>query len=217
MNRTLQRSLVSVLLMIAGVGLAGAAPLELEVKIPLGEIRGRIDHMAVDLGRNRLYVAELGNDSVSVVDLKERKTLQTLSGFHEPQGVAYVPSSDTLYVTGGGDGRVRLFQGADLTPLVTIAVGDDADNIRVDDGAHRVYVGYGSGALAVIDTTARRKIADIPLKAHPEGFQLEPSGQHVYVNVPDAREVAVVDRTAGPESRTSTGRWRTPHNYRRHQ
>ncbi len=79
-------------------------------------------------------------------------------------------------------------------PNGRIALGDDADNVRVDDAAHRLFVGYGSGALAVIDTVRAAKIADIPLKAHPESFRLESAGGRIIVNVPDAGEIAVVDR-----------------------
>src|SRR6266571_6234794 len=74
------------------------APLQFEGKIPLGDVRGRIDHMAIDLPRRRLFVAELGNDSVGIVDLKNRKLIHTLGGLSEPQGVGYVPSMETLYV-----------------------------------------------------------------------------------------------------------------------
>jgi len=167
----------------------------LDAKIPLGQVKGRIDHLAIDAARQRLYVAELGNDSVGVIDLRESKAVRTITGLREPQGIGYVPSSDTLYVANAGDGSVRLFQGGELTPVGQIALGDDADNIRVDDAAHRVFVGYGSGALAVIDTASRTKIADVPLKAHPESFQLERTGQRIFVNVPDAQEIAVVDRS----------------------
>lgn len=173
---------------------AGAAPLELEAKIPLGDVRGRIDHLAMDLKRQRLYVAELGNDSIGVVNLQERRTLRTLKGLKEPQGIGYVASTDTLYVANAGDGSVRLFQGENLTAIGQIALGDDADNVRVDEAAHRVYVGYGNGALAVIDTGSQRKVADIPLHAHPESFQLEHSSSRIFVNVPDAHEIATVDR-----------------------
>lgn len=159
--------------------------LELEAKVSLGDIRGRIDHLAIDVKRQRLYVAELGNDSVGFVDLKERKTLRTLTGLKEPQGIGYVPSTDTLYVANAGDGSVQIFQGSDLTPAGQITLGADADNIRVDDAAHRLFVGYGSGSIAVIDTTTRQKVADIPLTGHPESFQLDPSGSHIFVNVPD--------------------------------
>src|ERR1700736_3556247 len=75
-----------------------AALLQLEGKIPLGSVRGRIDHMAIDLDRHRLFVAELGNDSVGVVDLDARKVVHQLGGLKEPQGVGYLPSSDTLFV-----------------------------------------------------------------------------------------------------------------------
>jgi hypothetical protein len=63
-----------------------------------------------------------------------------------------------------------------------------------------VFVGYGSGALAVIDPVTNGKIADIPLKAHPESFQLGRSDRRIFVNVPKAREIAVVDRFAGKQT-----------------
>ncbi|MDB6104777.1 MAG: hypothetical protein JWO52_4776 [Gammaproteobacteria bacterium] len=174
---------------------ANAHSLSLETKIPLGQIKGRIDHLAIDAARQRLYVAELGNDSVGVIDLKDIKAVRTITGLREPQGIGYVPSSDTVYVANAGDGSVRLFHGAELTPAAQIVLGEDADNIRVDDAVHRVFVGYGSGSLAVIDTASQTKIADIKLKAHPESFQLERGGQRIFVNVPDAQQIAVVDRS----------------------
>ena len=173
------------------------SPVRLEAKIPLGDVRGRIDHMAIDLERQRLFVAELGNDSVSIVDLKARKVLRRISGLKEPQGVGFVPSTGTLYVANAGDGSLRLFQGENYSDLGRIALGDDADNIRVDAVANRVIVGYGSGGLAVIDAMNRNKIADIPLKGHPESFRLSRDRSRIFVNVPSAREIAVVDRGAG--------------------
>ena len=137
-----------------------ALPLELEAKIPLGDVNGRIDHLAFDPKRHRLFVAELGNGSVGVVDLDNRKVIHVISGLKEPQGVAYVPSSDTLYVASGGDGSVRVFQAADYAAAARIDLGDDADNVRVDAAANRVFVGYGSGALAVIDPARPGKIAE---------------------------------------------------------
>jgi len=177
-----------------------AEPLVLESKIPLGDVKGRIDHLAVDAARQRLYIAELGNDSVGVVDVKARKLLRTLHGFREPQGIGYEPSTDTVYVASAGDGSVRLLHGEALTPAGIIELGADADNIRIDAPSHRVLVGYGGGALAVIDPAHRQKIADIPLKAHPESFQVEPQGGRIFVNVPDANEIAVLDLTTAKQT-----------------
>jgi DNA-binding beta-propeller fold protein YncE len=129
--------------------------LELETKIPLGAISGRIDHLAIDLQRQRLLVAELGNDSIGVVNLAASRVQSTMLGPKAPQGIAYEPSTDTVYVAHAGDGSVRILRGDDLTLLRKIDLGDDADNIRIDQIHHRVFVGYGKGALAVIDPKER--------------------------------------------------------------
>src|SRR5438874_5132646 len=176
---------------------AQAEPLVLESKIPLGEVKGRIDHLAVDAARQRLYIAELGNDSVGVVDLKARKLLRTLYGFREPQGIAYEPSTDTVYVAHAGDGSVRVLRADDLTLLQRIDLGDDADNIRIDVPRERVLVGYGKCSLAVIDPSSRKQVADIRLKAHPETFQIDGSGTRAFVNEWDARQIEVVDLVKG--------------------
>src|SRR5262249_53846773 len=137
--------------------------LQLETKIPLGDVKGRIDHMAIDLLRRRLFVAELGNDTVGGVDLNEQKVQHVITGLKEPQGIGYVPSSETLFVANAGDGSVLLFRGAEYAAAGRIDLGDDADNIRVDSASNRVFVGYGSGALAVIDPATNGKIAGISL------------------------------------------------------
>jgi DNA-binding beta-propeller fold protein YncE len=173
-----------------------AVPLELETKIPLGDVRGRIDHMAVDLKRQRLFVAELGNDSVGIVDLPNRKLISRIPGLKAPQGVGYEPTTDTLYVANAGDGSVRLFEGSDYKAAGRIELGSDADNIRVDAAARQVFIGYGSGGLALIDPSTHRKVEDISLKVHPEGFQIDPDTSQIFVNVPDARDIAVVDRVS---------------------
>ena len=172
------------------------APLQLEAKIPLGDVRGRIDHMAVDLKRQRLFVAELGNDTVGVIDLSSRKMISRIAGLKQPQGVGYEPTTDMLYVANAGDGSVRLFGGSDYKPTGRIELGSDADNIRIDAATHRVVIGYGSGGLAVIDASTRRKVGDISLKAHPESFQIDPDNGQIFVNVPDAHGIAVVDRVS---------------------
>jgi YVTN family beta-propeller protein len=173
--------------------------LQLEAKILLGNVRGRIDHMAVDLKRKRLFVAELGNDSVGVVDLANRSVIRTISGLSEPQGVGYEPSTDTLFVANARDGSVALFDGNDYQVKGRVELGRDADNIRIDATSKRVIVGYGDGGLAVLDPASRNQILNATLKAHPESFQLEPDGDRIFVNLPNAHAVAVVDGKSGKQ------------------
>jgi DNA-binding beta-propeller fold protein YncE len=201
---------MAVAILLGNSLLTGAAndtstPLILEGQIPLGHIRGRIDHLAIDIPRHRLYVAELGNDSVGVVDLEAGQTIRTLTGLREPQGIGYVSTTDTLFVANAGDGSVRVFRGSDFAAMGQIALGSDADNVRISQDGSRVFVGYGNGALAVIDPKTQTKLGDIPLKAHPESFRLETPGSRIFVNEPDASSIAVVDAS----SQREIARWPT--------
>lgn len=173
--------------------------LQLEIKIPLGSVAGRIDHMAIDLERHRLFVAELGNNSVAVVDLNAQKVVHRISGLKEPQGVAYIRTNDSLYVANGGDGSVRVFHGPDYLPAGRIDLGADADNIRVDLEANRILVGFGSGAVAEVDLRDNAKTKTFALKAHPESFQLDAASGQLFVNLPNARTIAVLDANSGKE------------------
>lgn len=183
-----------------------APPLVLERTIPLAGVAGRIDHLAIDLGRKRLFVAELGNDTVDVIDLTTGTATHRIDGLREPQGLGYSPKADVLAVASAGDGSVRLFRGADFSPAGTINLGEDADNVRLDAATGRLVVGYGSGGLAVIDLASRSVVSRVKLTAHPEGFQLNDVGRRAFVNVPDARQIAVLDMAAGKQVAT----WRVP-------
>jgi hypothetical protein len=160
------RLVLSVVLAVccAAQSAAAAEPLlTVEAKIPLGSVKGRIDHLAVDLRRQRLFVAELGNGSLGVVDLKAGKVLKRITGLKEPQGVAYAAAADLVYVASGGDGTVRRYKGEDFSPTgEPIKLGEDADNVRIA-GTDRVIVGYGNGALATLDAASGRKLGEVSL------------------------------------------------------
>jgi DNA-binding beta-propeller fold protein YncE len=173
-----------------------SSPLTLEATIPLHDVRGRIDHMAIDLPRKRLMVAELGNNTVDIIDLATGALVRRISGLREPQGVGYAEHADTFVIANASDGSVRLIDARTFAPAGRVELGDDADNVRIDPRNGLVVVGYGSGGLALIDPATRTKVADIPLPAHPEGFQIDPSSGRAYVNLPDAHQIAVVDMDA---------------------
>lgn len=171
------------------------APLVVEATIPLPDVAGRIDHLALDTGRHRLFVAALGNGSVEVVDLAREKVSGRIGGLSEPQGLAMSPALDQVAVATGGDGALRFYSADTLALLEMIKLGDDADNARLDSATGHLVVGYGAGALALIDPATRKVLRTIALPAHPEGFQL--SGSQAYVNLPGKGKIAVADLNAG--------------------
>jgi len=187
-----------------GVLQAGAIqPLALVQTIELSRVEGRIDHLAYDAAGQRLFVAALGNNTVEVLDLKKGSHLKSLTGFREPQGLAFLPDLNAIAVANGQGKGVQVVNGTDYRMGTIVSLGDDADNVRYDAAAKRTYTGYGGGALAAFNPSDGKVLGQVKLAGHPESFQLERSGSRLYVNVPTAGHIAVVDRT----SMTIIARW----------
>jgi DNA-binding beta-propeller fold protein YncE len=166
--------------------------------IELPGVEGRFDHFAADVKGGRLFVAALGNGTMEVIDTAAGKRAGSVTGLKKPQGVAFMPESGRVAVACGDDGSVRFYDAATLKPTGPVATGlDDADNLRYDSAGERLFVGYGSGALVAIEPKRARKVGEIKLERHPESFQLERQGARIFVNVPEAGHVAVVDRRQG--------------------
>jgi YVTN family beta-propeller protein len=157
-------------------------------------VEGRIDHLAVDVANQRLFVAALGNNTIEVVDTAGHKVIGNVAGLHEPQGVAILKDRGLLAVASGNDGSCRFFDAKTLNAAKIFDFQSDADNVRYDAASQRLYVGFGDGAIGAIHISAWNRLADIELPGHPESFQLELNGPHIYVNVPKSRQVAVIDR-----------------------
>jgi hypothetical protein len=186
--------LTALVLLVANTHAQTTPPLRLIQSIPLSGVEGRIDHMAIDLKGQRLFVVALGNNTLEVLDLRAGKHINRIGGLKEPQGVVYIPEFDKIFVANGGDGSCSIFEGTSLRATDTLKFSDDADNVRYDPRKKHIYVGYGNGALGIINAINWKRIGDVRLGGHPESFQLEVAGPRIFVNVPPADHVSVVDR-----------------------
>ena len=180
--------------LVSWVPAAAPATLQLTQTIPLPGVKGRFDHFAIDGKGRRLFVAALGNNTLEVMDLAAGKRIQSVAGMSKPTGVLYLQESNQVLVANGDDGTLRILDGAEFKVVRTLTALDDADNLRFDPKTKLAYLGYADGALGIIDTAAASERAKVPLPKHPESFQLEQKGTRIFVNVPDARQVAVIDR-----------------------
>jgi len=176
------------------VGAAEPATLKLTQTIPLPGVKGRFDHFAIDVKGRRLFVAALGNNTLEVIDLAGGKRIQSVPGMSKPTGLLYLPESNRILVANGDDGTLKILDGAEFKVVQTLTALEDADNLRFDPKTKLAYLGYADGALGIIATTAASESAKVPLPKHPESFQLEQEGNRIFVNVPDAKQVAVIDR-----------------------
>src|SRR6202163_2291009 len=176
-------------------------PLQLEEQIPVPSVAGRLDHFTADAKRRRLFVSALGNNSLEVIDVFAGRVVHSIKGLAQPQGPLYVPAVDKLYVANAEDGKVRVYDGATYSLRKTIDFGKDPDNMRYDEASKRVYVGFGQedGGIAMIDPKTDERVGDVyKTEGHPESFQVEGKGDHIFVNVPDAGNVVEsIDKKTG--------------------
>jgi YVTN family beta-propeller protein len=179
--------------------------LKLKNTISLQGVEGRIDHLAYDLAGERLFVCALGNNTVEVIDLRSSQRIHSITSLGSPQGIAYIPEPNRLFVASDKGGICNIYDGKSLQPVAQLSLKDDADNVRYDIGAKQIYVGFGNGGVAIINATEGKQVGSIKLAAHPEAFELEQHGNRIFANVPNARQVAVIDR----EKREVITRWNT--------
>lgn len=168
--------------------------LKLAKTIPLPGVKGRFDHFAIDAKGQRLFMAALGNNTLEVIDLAAGQSLKSITGLHKPTGAFYLAEQNQIAVANGDDGTVKVFDGATYGLKTTVTALDDADNLRFDTKTKLIYAGYGDGALAIIDSATMKQTGSVKLAAHPESFQLEKEGSRIFVNVTDAKHIAVIDR-----------------------
>ena len=167
--------------------------LKLEKEIILKGVKGRIDHIAIDLSGNVAYVAALGNNTLEVVDLKKGEVVSTIKGLDEPQGVAYITRHKEIFVANGGTGECDFYDALTYKKIASISLSSDADDVRYDEVADKIYVGYGNGGIAIIDAGTNKMISDIKLPAHPESFQVDAKEGRIWINLPDAGMIGVAD------------------------
>ena len=172
----------------------GQSPVVLTRSIDLPAVEGRIDHLTLDAARHQLFVAALGNNTVEVLDLDKGVRTHSLPGFPEPQGIVALPDLNLVAVANGQAGDLRLVDMATREIRKTIPLSEDADNVRYDAVVKRIYVAHGSGAISAVDAVSGRVLGGVRLGGHPESFQLERAGARVFANVPDAKQIAVIDR-----------------------
>jgi len=174
-------------------------PLVLTEAIPTPGVQGRFDHFGFD-GKNQLFVAALGSNSVEVIDISARVRAHSISGIANPQGVAYAPDVKKLFVA-SSKGKLRIYEGTNFEPLKEIDFHGDVDNLRYDAATHRMYVGFGedeTGAIGTVDAMTNERLPEeYKLGAHPESFQLETNGPNIYVNLPDLKQIATINRKTG--------------------
>jgi hypothetical protein len=176
-----------------------AQPLKLIQTIPMPNVKGRIDHMDVDVKGKRLFVSGLENGSVEVVDLQAGRWAKSIPGFLKPQGIAYVAPLNKLFVASGDDGMVRVFSGDTLELLDAIKLDLGPNRVTYDPARQILFVGYGGkdagkdyGEVGAIDARMDKKMFDVRVAAHPSEILLDNAGATLFVFMSVISKIQVV-------------------------
>src|SRR4051812_932879 len=173
---------VILLVLIIAMQPGGAPePLHFLRAIELPRVEGRIDHLTLDSTGQFLFVAALGNNTVEVIDVKNGVHVRSLPGFREPQGLAAVPDAKAIAVASGQGEGVQTIDENGFTTLKTISLGDDADNVRYDAAAKKLYVGYGGGGPAPVGPGGGESLPRGKLAGHPPTLSLQRPGPPSFV------------------------------------
>jgi hypothetical protein len=173
-----------------------APPMILTASVPLEGVKGRFDHFAS--GKGKVFVSGLGNNSVEIIDLFQGIRSHEITGVPNPQGVAFSPEANKLFVA-SEKGKVYIYDGDTYKLQTTLDFDGGADNLRYDAATKRVYVGCGddekNSAIAAIDATTNKRTDEVyKLGGEPESLQLEKNGPFIYVNVPDLKQILAINR-----------------------
>jgi DNA-binding beta-propeller fold protein YncE len=195
MFRNRYRALGFILAALLQVNPASAAEPALEMiqTIVLKGKPGKLDHLALDAKRERLFLANTTNGSLDIVDLKEGKLLKQIKGQIGIQGIAYASDLDRVFVGSGGGGLCNIFGGDKYEPLETIKFSGDADNTRYDPATHLTFVAHDEKALGIIDAKSFAVLPDLKLPGAAEGFQIEAARPRLYLVIPSPSQVLVID------------------------
>jgi len=205
MNRISNICVVAAVFLIACSGIAfsqegGKQPLRLVQTISIPNVKGRLDHMDVDVKGKRLFVAGLENGTFEVVDLQAGKWVRSIPGFKKAQGALFVPELNKLFLASGDDGMLRIFRGDTLELLDSIHLELGPNRLVYEPKSKLVYVGYGGkdaekdyGEVGIIDAQIDKVVGDIKVVAHPSELLLDKAGKTLFVFVSIANKLQVID------------------------
>jgi DNA-binding beta-propeller fold protein YncE len=174
--------------------------LRLVQTIPMPNVKGRIDHMDVDLEGKRLFVAAIENGSMEVLDLAAGKWVRTIPGFKTPTEMIYVRELNKLFVASRDDGMIRVFRGDSLDLIDSIKLELGPNRMVYDAARKYIYVGYGAklagfdyGRVGTIDARSDKLLGDMIVESHPSQILLDNSANRVLVSVWEQGRIDVFD------------------------
>jgi YVTN family beta-propeller protein len=158
-----------------------------------------VTHMVVVMpGEKKIYTANIGSDSVSVLDLSNAPraiALKQIAVGKGPEGIDLSPDGKEMWVSHRGDGGLSIIDTATDAVTQTLAIATKMAN-RVKftlDGKRVLISDPPSNQVLVYDATSRQLVKKVDVEKGPEGILIAPDGKRAFVACSDAGKVVVLD------------------------
>jgi YVTN family beta-propeller protein len=171
---------------------------------PLGEItvgdtpRG----IGVDPARNRVYTANYGGNSVSVIDSTTNSVLQTIDDIPSANGLTYDPTNNIIWVSNYDLNLLTPIQAdedaANFDVLPVISIGNGPWGVAYEPVHNYIYVANSlDNSVSVVDAATQTVVATIA-NSFNQPFHLSANTRNgkVYVANFGHNSVSIVDGTA---------------------
>lgn len=149
---------------------------------------------ALSADGRRLYVANLGEGSIGVVDTLEQRTVATVKVGSSPNGLAMAPDGKTLWLANADDATIQPIDTRALKAGATIRVGSRPRAIAIAPDGSTLYVtNNGSNTITPVDLRSHVPQAAIVVGERPSGIAMTPDGKRLYVVNSASNSVTPVD------------------------
>lgn len=167
-------------------------------------VDGELTHMIeVTADGSTGYVANIGSDSVSVLDLDAREQVGGFDVGAGPEGIGLHPDEEHLYVANQDDDDLHVVDVTTEDYETVVELPLDRTPVRVvfsPDGEYALVANREGGTLSVVDPAFERGDRTVPWEVKrirvglwAGGIAFEPGGERAYVANNKTNDVSVVD------------------------
>jgi len=150
--------------------------------------------MAYDSAKGEIFVANIGDNTVSIIDDTTNTVITTIPVGLRAFGVAYDSVKGEIFVTNQGDNTVSIIDDTTNTVIATILVGTSPEGVAYDSAKGEIFVtNFVSNSVSVIDDTTNTIIATIPVGTSPGGAAYDSAKGEIFVTNEADNTVSVID------------------------
>ena len=151
---------------------------------------------------HQIYISAAGAHDVAIIDDRTLKVTARVGGIRFPDGIAYAPNADKVFVSDESGGADVVIDAKTGTKRATIELGGEAGNTHYDSVSHCILVTVQTrNQMIAIDPVSEKIVQRYNLSGsdHPHGFAIDEPDRLAFISCEGNAALIVLDlRTMKP-------------------